>query len=147
MDKAREDLLQRFIEGMMSVVKNVVRGPAPGGPALSPPQVRILHLIAGREEGVPVSELADKMRVTPGAVTQFVDALVAKDLISRESDPDDRRVVRLRLTGTAIAQYERLRKEFLASAARAFDVLTDEELHELIRLFSKVNDASGGKQK
>jgi DNA-binding MarR family transcriptional regulator len=145
MDKVREDLLQRLIEVMMSVMKNVGRGPAPGGLALGPPQVRILHLIAGREEGVPVSELADKMRVTPGAVTQFVDALVAKDLISRESDPDDRRIVRLRLTGTAIAQYERLRKEFLDSAARAFDVLSDRELRVLIRLFNKVNDASSGK--
>jgi DNA-binding MarR family transcriptional regulator len=128
MDKAREDLLQRLIEVMMSVMKNVGRGPAPGGLALGPPQVRILHLIAGSEEGVPVSELADKMRVTPGAVTQFVDALV-----------------RLRLTGTAIAQYEHLRKEFLDSAARAFDVLSDRELRVLIRLFNKVNDASSGK--
>jgi DNA-binding MarR family transcriptional regulator len=139
MNKVREDLLQKLIESMMSVMKHVGRGLAPHEPSLSPPQVRLLFIIASRKDGFQVTELADKVGITPGAVTQFVDALVEKGLVSREGDPADRRIVRLKLTETAKAHYENLRKEYLASMTRAFGVLSDAELRELIRIFGKVN--------
>jgi DNA-binding MarR family transcriptional regulator len=141
MDENREELLQQLIMGMTSVMRHIGRGLAPHEPSLSPPQVRLLFVIGSREEGFQVTELADKIGITPGAVTQFVDALVEKDLVSREGDPSDRRIVRLKLTQTAKAHYENLRKEYLASMTRAFGVLSDAELRELIRIFGKVSAA------
>jgi DNA-binding MarR family transcriptional regulator len=141
MNETREDLLQKLIEGMTSLMRHIGRSLAPHEPSLSPPQVRLLFAIGSRKEGFQVTELAEKIGITPGAVTQFVDALVEKDLVSRQGDPSDRRIVRLKLTETAKAHYENLRKGYLASMANAFDVLSDAELRELVRIFTKVSAA------
>ena len=145
MDATREDILQKLIVGMMSVMKHVGRGFTSGDPALSPPQVHLLFAIANRKDGFPVTELAEKTGVTPGAITQFVDALVEKGLVSREGDPGDRRVVRLKLTAMARQRYEKLRADYLGSVTRVFGVLSDDEIRELIRIFEKINAAFGGK--
>jgi len=145
MDLTRDDTLQKLIVSMMSVMKHVARGFPPGGPGLSPPQVHLLFAIAKREDGFPVTELAEKTGVTPGAVTQFVDALVEKGLVSRAGDPGDRRVVRLKLTAMARQRYEKLRTDYLESMARVFGVLSNDEIQELIRIFEKIDATYGGK--
>jgi DNA-binding MarR family transcriptional regulator len=144
MDTTREDLLQKFIEGITGAMRQVGHGFLRSEPALSPPQVRLLFAIASRQQGFQVTELAEKTGVTPGAVTQFVDALVEKGLVSREGDPDDRRVVRLKLSETARERYARLRSDYLASVTRVFGVLSYEELRQLIRIFEKVGAAHAG---
>lgn len=139
MDREREDLLQELIERMMSVMRKVRHDSLPSGPALSPPQAHILHSITMKKDGASVSELAERMGVTPGAITQFVNGLVEQDLVVRENDPDDRRVVRLKLTRTARNQFEKLRREYLESAARTFDVLSVEDIHTLNRIFARID--------
>ena len=134
----REDLLQKAIEGIRGVMRQVGHGFMGSEPALSPPQVRLLFVIASRQEGLSVKDLAEKTGVTPGAVTQFVDALVEKGLVSREGDPADRRVVRLKLSESARGHYAKLRSDYLASVTRVFTVLSDDELRQLIGIFEKV---------
>ena len=141
METIREELLQQLFVSMTTVMKHAGRGLAPHAPSLSPPQMRLLFVIGSRDEGFQVTELAEKVGVTPGAVTQFVDALVEKGLVSREGDPSDRRIVKLKLTQNARSHFEKLKKEHLASMTRLFDVLTDEELRELIRILRKVSEA------
>ncbi len=119
----------------------------PSGPVLSPPQVHLLFSIAEKkEDGVSVSELADMTGVTPGAITQFVNGLVERDLVVRENDPDDRRVVRLKLTRTARSQFEKLRREYLESAARTFDALSIGDIQKLNDIFARI-DVPLGKDK
>jgi DNA-binding MarR family transcriptional regulator len=145
---AREDLIQTLIEHMMSL-RRLVRHPVPppGEPPLSPPQANILFNIAHHPRGMSVKELAEFTGVTPGAITQFVDTLVQKGLVAREGDPDDRRVVRLKVTKLAIDQFERFRKEHLASFSTLFEVLNEEEMAQLIRLFEKIASSPNGKEK
>ncbi len=88
-----------------------------------------------------VKELAEFTGVTPGAITQFVDALVEKGLVSREGDPLDRRVVRLKVTDLAKNQFEKFRQEHLASFSKVFDVLTDEEIKNLIGSMEKIESS------
>jgi DNA-binding MarR family transcriptional regulator len=86
-----------------------------------------------------VTELADLSHITPGAVTQFVDGLVERGLVMREGDPSDRRIVRLKLTELAKKQFEKVRKEHLASMAKIFEALNDDEIKQLIALFNKID--------
>jgi DNA-binding MarR family transcriptional regulator len=144
MDTAREDLLQKLFEMIRGVMREVGHSLAGIEPALSPPQVRLLFTIAGRQQGFTVTELAEKTGVTPGAVTQFVDALVEKGLVSRESDPADRRIVRLKLSEAAKAHHDKLKKNYLASVTRVFGALSDEELRQLIRILEKVDITHAG---
>jgi len=108
---------------------------------LSPPHVHLLFSIAGNKEGISVKELAERTSVTPGAITQFVDGLVERGLVTREGDLNDRRIVRLKLTELAKSQFEKFREDYLTSASRVFDVLSNDEIKQLIALFDKINTA------
>jgi len=152
MPNPREDLLQTLVQRMMSVMRHVRHHgphpePPPGEQPLSPPQVNILFTIAHNPNGTSVKELADFTGVTPGAITQFVDALVEKGLVMREGDPADRRIVRLKVTQLAKEQFERFRRAHLASFSELFDVLTDDEIKQLITLMDKIESSHTGKDK
>jgi DNA-binding MarR family transcriptional regulator len=140
MDKKREDLLQTVTQRLMSVMRHVRHPGPPPEPKLSPPQVHLLFTIGHKKaEGISMKELAELSHITPGAVTQFVDGLVEKGLVAREGDPNDRRIVRLKLTELAKKQFERFRKEHLASMSRIFEALNDDEIKQLIALFTKMD--------
>ena len=140
MDKNREDLLQTLTQRMMSVMRHVRHPGPPPEPALSPPQVHLLFIIGGsREKGISVKDLAERSSVTPGAIAQFVDGLVERGLVAREGDPDDRRIVRLKLTELAKSQFEKFRKEHLASMFKIFEALNNDEIKQLIKLFTKMD--------
>ncbi|MDO8716066.1 MAG: MarR family transcriptional regulator [Dehalococcoidales bacterium] len=134
----REELLQRTFEQLFAVMRQMHRDVSPKEPLLSHPQARLVFAIAKHKEGISVKELARMSNVTAGAITQFADALIIKGLVTREEDPDDRRIVRLKLTPAAKSQMEAFRKEFLASAVKVFEVLSTEELRQLTDLLAKV---------
>lgn len=141
--KTREDLLQNLMEQMFHVGKQIHNGVLHEKTSFSPPQARLLFTIAScKDEGVSVKELAEKSGVTPGAITQFVDVLVKKELVRRDEDHNDRRVVRLTLTDSAKNRFKELRNLFLSSATRAFEVLSDEEVAQLTGLLAKVSASS-----
>ena len=148
MDTSREDLLQTLVQRMMSVMRHV-KHPAPptGVLQLSPPQANILFTIAHHKNGMAVKELADFTGVTPGAITQFVDGLVQKGLVTREGDPDDRRVVRLKVTQLALDQAEKFRMVHLASFSQVFEVLDNNEIKQLLALMEKIESSQNVKDK
>jgi DNA-binding MarR family transcriptional regulator len=147
MEHTREDLLQTVVQLMMSIMRHVRHVGPPVEPVLSPPQMHILFSIAHHKQGLSVKELAESASVTPGAITQFVDTLVEKGLVVRETDPNDRRVVRLKLTGRAKNQFEKFKTEHLASMCRVFDVLSDEEIEQLISLMTKIDTSHSTRNK
>lgn len=141
MINTRKELLQALAEKMASIMRRVHSGQSFKFSefVLRPPQIRILFLIARQQEEVSVKELAEMLDVTPGAVTQFVDSLVEMDLVKREEDTSDRRVIRIKLTGLAKSKLEELRKDYLTSANHIFEVLSNTEISELVRLLDKVD--------
>src|SRR5690349_21731217 len=56
---------------------------------VSVPQYRVLALLA--EGSAASSALAGRLAVSPPSITAVVDGLVARDLVTRTPDPDDRR--------------------------------------------------------
>lgn len=147
MEKTRQDLLQTLMEQMFSIMKQVHHGVLSQGHLLSPPQAQLLFIVADhKEEGISVKELAKTTNVTSGAITQFIDTLVKKDLVKREEDPNDRRVLRLKLTELARNQLQYFRKDYLASATRTFDFLSNDEINELIKLLTKVSSCPNLKE-
>lgn len=49
-------------------------------------------------DSITMNDLSLKMRLANSTMTRMVDQLVQKKMITRGADPDDRRVVRIRLT-------------------------------------------------
>lgn len=141
MINARKELLQILTEKMASVMRRVHADQSFRCSELkvSPPQVRILFFIAKQREDVALKDLAEMLGVTPGAVTQFVDALVETNLVKREEDAKDRRIIRIKLTTLALSKLEEFRKGYLASVNRVFSVLSDSEIKEFVALLEKVD--------
>ena len=127
----REELLLRFTGQMFSLMKQIHREIPHQEPMLSPPQARLAFTIATyKDEGISVKELARISEITPGAITQFTDVLIAKNLVTREEDPSDRRSVRLKITPSAKSQMESIRKAFLTAATRKLAVLDIDDLKQ-----------------
>ncbi len=140
MDKNREELLGTAVHRLMSLMRHVRHPGPPPDQLLSPPQIHLLFTIAASREGISATELAERSSITPGAVTQFVDGLVEKGLVAREGDPNDRRIVRLKATDLAKKQHDKFRKEHAALMAKIFEGLSDDEIKQLIALFTKMAD-------
>ncbi len=64
---------------------------------LTTAQLRVLFLMRERP-GVTAGELAARLAVTPPTISGLVDRLVKLDLVRREDDESDRRLVRNHLT-------------------------------------------------
>jgi len=60
-------------------------------------QLRLMFILF-QQDGVAVSTLAQRMEVSPSAMTGIIDRLRKSKLIRRRADPRDRRVTRIYLT-------------------------------------------------
>lgn len=74
-------------------------------------------------EGVTLKVLAESLAITPAAASEMVDALVRKDVLRRDHNPQDRRAV-------AISLADSCRKRF-AEGEKNFENVTNEFLATL----------------
>ncbi|HUD20953.1 MAG TPA: MarR family transcriptional regulator [Candidatus Saccharimonadales bacterium] len=103
--------------------------------------IRIMFLISHRPEGLTVKDIAEKLGITSGAVTQIVDELAAKGLVARTEDPNDRRVIRVARADRTRNLFRGLRAKFFHRIEPMFDNLTDEEIRTLRDLIAKLGSA------
>jgi len=87
---------------------------------LTLPQYRVLAMII--QGGVRSARLAEKLAVRRPTLTAIADGLVAAGYVARESEPGDRRVVRLHVTE---AGREALRRADEAYLAKLEPILAD----------------------
>lgn len=85
---------------------------------LTLPQFRVLGILA--EGSSAASGLADRLAVRPPSITALIDGLVARGLVDRRQEEDDRRRVALRLTKEGeqiLTEADRAVDEYIASLA------------------------------
>lgn len=83
---------------------------------LTAPQIMVLRHV-GREPGLNLSALSEKLGLAPSTVCGIVDRLERAGYLTRTSDPQDRRRLRLHLTPKTVALRDRvpaLQANFLA---------------------------------
>jgi DNA-binding MarR family transcriptional regulator len=78
-----------------------------------------------------ITELAEGEGVTQPAITRLVNRLEDCGWVLRESDPDDGRVVMVRLTDAGRQVFERLRAEYRALVREEMAALTDDDVETL----------------
>lgn len=107
---------------------------------LTPHQWRCLRVLQHNDGGVRAKDLADRLHIAPRSVTEVVDQLESKGIVTRGPDPTDRRAVRIELTpdGRELSDaVHALRRE---RSEEYFAALDEEERDELARLLSKLTD-------
>lgn len=90
------------------------------------------------EQGLKVSEISRYLGLTPPTVTQLINSLEAKELVERQPDPSDRRVVRIRLTKQGKIITRKGRDHMNTTLNRLVEYLGEEESDQLAELLLKV---------
>lgn len=114
-----------------------------GEHGLSPARVRLLTTLHHRQEG-RMRDLAEALGVSARAITPLVDALESDGLVTRKSDPGDRRAFRLALTDAgldAIDQITRLQQQI---SEDIFSGMPAEDQHDLARMLRAFLNATHG---
>lgn len=104
---------------------------------LSRPYMDILFLLSAKEQ-VNIKSIADYLKVTSGAASQFIDNLESKKLVKRVEDPADRRGCSIRLTKASQLEISSFKKMYYSASGISFENLDDKELQALEQLIQKV---------
>jgi DNA-binding MarR family transcriptional regulator len=113
------------------------------GLGLTMTQLGVLFLLR-REVGAPAGLLAERLRVTPSTLTRIVDRLVRLNLVRRQEDCDDRRLVRHYLTpegAQSLGEMARTARTYLTQILRRFPREKLERLLEALQDLSQAAEA------
>ena len=100
------------------------------GLGLTMTQLGVLFLLR-REVGAPAGLLAERLRVTPSTLTRIVDRLVRLNLVRRQEDSDDRRLVRHYLTPEGARSLEEMARTARSYLTQILGRLPPEKLDRL----------------
>lgn len=144
MENKRHKILQELITRLTKVIHSTHKEQCFSfdGIALRRQEMVILFFIYEKKGSASVKEIAKFINVTSGAVTQFIDGLVEKKLVKRETDLIDRRQVNIKLMPNVKNDFVNFKKKFIESFSQSFSGLSDVELQQLIKLLTKVKIAN-----
>src|SRR5258708_16775957 len=132
MNKTRTQLLEQVLNhlGYISRSISAPHGFSFGDLVLTKPQITIFFFIGHHRDGESVKEIARFLNVTKGAVTQFIDTLVKKNLVKREEDARDRRFQTITLTDFAESRFDQIKKPYYILMNKLFYTLTHKKLQQ-----------------
>jgi DNA-binding MarR family transcriptional regulator len=107
------------------------RHPVPTGDwDMTMSQMRALMVVAYRP-GCTMSELASRLGIGVSAATGLVDRLVERGVLEREADPDDRRVVRVRMSPAGVRAGQEYQAAQTLHTAEALSSLSDGDIRRV----------------
>lgn len=131
-------LIMEVVPRLMRLIRTEMRLHQPG--RLSVPQFRTL-LFLERHPGTSLSAVAEHLGVARPTASALVERLVQRGLVTRETDPAERRRVALRLTDTGRENLEVARRRTQARLAEKLAAFRPEERAALaagLRLLQRV---------
>lgn len=136
----RGKLLQTLLQKMAHVFRSmhVSMGFSFKKCQISKTQAHIIFLVAQVKSGLAVKDLAKALKVTSGAVTQLVDELVAKGMVKRDEDSEDKRILRIKFTESTKKHFDAFKKSYFKAVNPMFASLTNTEIKQLINLMEKI---------
>ncbi len=109
------------------------------------PQFHTLYHI--NNEGIPINELAKKMRCNPSNLTGLIDRMTENDWVYREHSLEDRRVWLIKLTQEGSNLKEKMLPQHRKNLIKLMSTLNQEELLSLKKLLTKLNSSEAGEEK
>ena len=131
-ERLRDETIDRFWETIPPVwnfVRTHIRGTATGKFDITVEQFHVLRFV--RRGPTSMSELASAKNISRPAISQAVDVLVKKGLLTRIPSTTDRRVVELALTKEGNALLDTVFKENREWMKERMSTLTIEELETI----------------
>ncbi|MCE7010214.1 MarR family transcriptional regulator [Kibdelosporangium philippinense] len=112
------------------------------GHGLEPGEFDVLSTLRriGQPHELTASAFMKTSLVTSGAITNRIDRMQAKGLVTRTRDEADRRSVRIRLTATGLAVIDGVLPLHLANEKRLIENLSGPDQRALVSLLSQLLD-------
>ena len=107
-------------------------------------QLEALGLIHEHGDGVTMHDLATALGMSASSASQLVERLVRAGLAERRPAAEDRRVVRVVLSDSAVRDFERMHAVRTETLTAVLSPLSDGELATLADLLAKVGRAPEG---
>jgi DNA-binding MarR family transcriptional regulator len=123
---------------IMRAIRHEMRRHRPSG--LSVPQFRAMGIIY-RHGGISLSRIADHMGLTLPTVSKMMDTLVRRELVMRETSPDDRRCLTLKLTEQGKSEFDAADKHAQEQLAETLKSLSPQERDEVTRAMQAIRRA------
>jgi len=98
----------------------------------------VLNCLMDMENGASAGELGKKLHVVPGRIADILNRLEQKELIVRERNEEDRRVVNAKITEKGRQVSIEKRAEIHNDYKGLFKILGEDDVRELIRLLKIV---------
>jgi DNA-binding MarR family transcriptional regulator len=92
-------------------------------------------------ESITMNDLSAAMRLASSTMTRMVDQLVQKELVTREPDADDRRVVRVRLTDQGLDVRSRFKSTLQDLFTQVLQVIPNGERSKILYSLETLNGA------
>jgi DNA-binding MarR family transcriptional regulator len=102
---------------------------------------RILAILRHSEVPPTMGELSARLEIPLSSVTRLVDGLVRAKFAERSDDPNDRRIVRLRMTSRGELFTEASTNFLRHRIQQLLEHFTADEQAQLLRLMSKLIDS------
>lgn len=111
---------------------------------VKPSEFLLLHLLLKDCDdpslGMRVTEISEKLEITPSGVTHTINSLEKSGFIERLADPKDRRIVLVRATDKSKEIIKQLYAERVQFIEGLVTYLGESDSKEFIRLFTKALD-------
>lgn len=104
---------------------------------ITTPQFIVLEILSHERE-LRMTDLARTMNVSTAAVTGIVDRLVRDGYVARTSDPDDRRIIKIRLTAKGNKAVKNIVDGRKQIVSKVFGVLSGEERESYLKLLVSI---------
>src|SRR5579859_4383814 len=109
---------------------------------ITPEQYWLLRILS-REGSLGMTELAAMLGITTSSATSACKRLEKAELLTRERQTDDERMVRVKLTEQGLAQIDAWRQRKREALTQLLSVLNPQEQQELQRMIERVLEAAG----
>lgn len=95
----------------------------------------------GRKPGISVKELADILRIDKSSVSRFVEDLVQKGFVERESSAEDRRYVTLNLLPKGQERFEKIERDMYCKFKEVLEQIPKDKQEQVVEALKMYNEA------
>jgi DNA-binding MarR family transcriptional regulator len=99
----------------------------------------LIRSMKREKQGLMVSEISNMLHVTSPTITQLIKGMESQGLVTRNVDPEDRRVIRIALTDKGIAVTKKAKAVMTEYFNGLIEYLGEEDSEKLAELLTKVH--------
>ena len=105
-------------------------------------EIKILTLLTQNDNGISPGDICESLGMTTPRISAALASLTKKDLVTRVTDPKDKRRLHIYITESGKALVEAKKHELAKSLSELLSSLGEEDAVEYVRIMGKIRDNS-----